>query len=277
MKTPHIITALLLSLTLFSCHDVEEWENDQKGNFDALWSILDEHYCFFKEKGIDWDSVYAAYSRKVSDVMTQRELFEVCSDMLDELKDGHTNLSSVYGTSYYRAWWSDYPQNYDERLWREQYFNFNYISVGGIDYGILPQNIGYMRYNSFEYDIGEGNLDAVLSYLITCSGLIIDIRDNGGGSMTNVETLARRFLKERTLAGYIIHKTGTGHEDFSDPYPFYYDPVENGRYGWNKPVAILTNRSTFSAANNFVAIMKTLPQVAIVGATSGCGGGLPFS
>ena len=73
--------------------------------------------------------------------------------MLDELRDGHTNLSAPFATSYYKKWWSDYPQNYNARLVEEYYFNFNYRSTGGIDYGILPQNVGYMHYSSFSYGI----------------------------------------------------------------------------------------------------------------------------
>ena len=133
-----------------------------------------------------------------------------------------------------------------------------------------------MRYASFSSPIGEGNLDAVLSYLALCNGLIIDIRDNGGGDMTNVERLVRRFIKERTLAGYISHKTGPGHDEFSKPYAYYYEPIP-GSILWMKPVVILTNRSSFSAANNFASVMKTLPQVTIVGATTGGGSGMPMS
>ena len=46
---------------------------------------------------------------------------------------------------------------------------------------------------------------------------------------------------------------------------------------WGKAVVVLTNRSTFSAANNFVSIMKYLPNVKIVGATTGGGSGMPYS
>ncbi len=267
----------LLSIIFSSCHDLEEWNNDPRGNFDALWTILDEHYCFFEEKGVDWNVVYNKYSRKVSNGMTDEELFLVCSEMLDELKDGHTNLSSAFNTSYYRRWWSDYPQNYNARVIQQYYFNFNYRTTGGIDFGILPENIGYMHYESFSYSIGEGNLDNVLAYFATCNGLIIDVRDNGGGDMTNVETLVRRFITERTLAGYISHKTGKGHRDFSEPYPYYYEPAQQGRVMWGKPVVVLTNRSTYSAANNFVSIMKLLPSVTIVGAVTGGGSGMPYS
>lgn len=277
MRVILFLFAAVVAVMMPSCHEIEEWDNNPKGNFDALWTILDEHYCFFEEKGVDWDSIYMRYSKRISNDMTSSELFGVCAEMLDELQDGHVNLSSPAQTSYYRKWWSDYPQNYNERLWQEHYFNFNYLSSGGIDYGILSENIGYMRYGSFSYDIGEGNLDAVLIHMATCNGLIIDVRDNGGGNLTNVETLVARFITNSIRAGYISHKTGPGHGDFSEPEAFYYDPAEPGRVAWLKPVVVLTNRGTFSAANNFVAIMKTLPNVTIVGDVTGGGSGMPFS
>lgn len=260
-----------------SCHDIPEWDDDPQGNFDALWTVVDEHYCFFAEKNVDWNEVRHRYSARISPAMTQQELFGVCADMLDELRDGHTNLSAPFATSYYRAWWSDYPQNFDMRLIQQYYFNFNYNSVGAITYGILPQNVGYIYYSTFSSAIGEGNLDWILMSMATCDGLVIDIRDNGGGSMTNVERLFARFITRRTLAGYISHKTGPGHSDFSEPYPYYYEPAAQGHFMWGKPVVVLTNRSTFSAANNFASIMKSLPQVKVVGAVTGGGSGMPYS
>lgn len=271
------IVIILFGMVLWACHDVEEFADNPRGNFEQLWTILDEHYCFFKEKGVDWNAVHAKYSAKIGDEMTREELFDVCAEMLDELRDGHTNLSAPFNTSYYRAWWSDYPQNYNARIIEQYYFNFNYRSVGGIDYGILPENIGYMRYPSFSYAIGEGNLDNILAYFSTCDGLIIDVRDNGGGALTNVELLVARFIDCPTVVGYISHKTGPGHDDFSEPRAFSYKPAPEGSWRWGKPVVVLTNRSTFSAANNFVAVMKLLPRVKIVGATTGGGGGMPYS
>lgn len=271
---------LLTAVSLFglsSCHDVREYADNPRGNFEALWTILDEHYCFFKEKGVDWDAVHDKYSRRIDDGMTREELFIVCSDMLDELRDGHVNLTAPFNTSFYRKWWSDYPQNFSSRIIEESYFNFNYRQSSGMMYGILNENIGYIRYSSFSTPIGEGNLDNALYFLRNTSALIIDIRDNGGGDLTNVRTLVARFITEPTVAGYISHKTGPGHNDFSEPRAFTYNPADIGRIRWGKPVAVLTNRATFSAANNFASIMKLLPGVRLVGATTGGGSGLPYS
>lgn len=275
MKQILIILSALFAFT--SCHHVDEYDNNPKGNFDALWSEIDRHYCFFKEKGVDWNEVYSRYAPKVTNNMTREELFDLCSNMIDELRDGHTNLSSPFATSYYRKWWSDYPQNYDARLIEQYYFNFNYRSIGAITYALLPSNVGYMHYASFSSAIGEGNMDYILSYFKGANGLIIDVRDNGGGELTNVETIVNRFIHQRTLAGYIIHKTGPGHDDFDRPFAYYIDPVSQGHISWSKPVVILTNRSTFSAANNFVSIMKLIPGVTVIGSTTGGGSGMPYS
>ena len=272
-----ILLLLFQVLIMTSCGEIQDMENDPHGNFEALWRILDEHYCFFGEKDVDWEEVHTRYGECIDDEMTREELFNVLADMIDELKDGHTNLSSGFRTSYYRKWWSDYPQNYNERLIQEHYFNYNYRSIGGIDYGLLSDNIGYLRYGNFSSAIGNGNIDYVLQFLSTSRGLIIDVRDNGGGDLTNVEQLVSRFITKPTLVGYISHKTGPGHNDFSEPRGFTYNPIGGGHISYGKPVVVLCNRGTFSAANNFVAIMKNLPGVTIVGAQSGGGGGMPYS
>lgn len=279
-KYCNIITiALILAVsTLQACFidDDSHIDNTPQENFDALWSIIDNHYCFFEYKKIDWDSVYNEYAPRIQDKMNNYDLFNLCGDMLDTLKDGHVNLASGFSTSYYWKWFQDYPVNYDERIIHDNYLHFDFFQTSGIIYKILTDNIGYIYYESFSNKVNPSSLDYVLSQLSLCDGLIIDIRNNGGGSLSNVETLVTRFIPERTLAGYIIHKTGDGHNDFSEPYPFYYSPAQ-GHILYGKPVVVLTNRHTYSAANNFVQIMRTLPQVTIIGDRTGGGGGLPFT
>ncbi len=279
MKTDYIrlTLALAAALALAACHHIDKWDNDVYGNFDALWTEMDRHYCFFSEKNIDWDEVGARHRARLKPDMDATEFFEVCSDMLNELEDGHTNLSSWFNVSYYRRWWSDYPQNFNLRIIQENYLGFDYSSGGPIIYKLLEEeNVGYMHYSSFASDYGMAFLDNMLYSMRECDGLIIDVRDNSGGNLTTVEKLVSQFIGERILAGYITHKTGPGHDDFSEPYAFYIDPATE-HVRWLKPVVILTNRSTFSAANNFVGIMKQLPHVAIVGDITGGGCGMPYS
>ena len=269
---------VLVGLGFSSCVDESERPDTPSGNFEALWQIIDEHYCFFNYKnyeyGLDWQEVYNKYKVRINDQMRETQLFEVLCDMLAELRDGHVNLSSSYDYGRYWAWQEAFPKNFSDSLERK-YLGTDYKISSGISYRILDDNIGYLRYESFQSPVGEGNLDDILSYVLLCRGLIIDIRNNGGGDLTNAERLAARFVQEKTLVGYLQHKTGKGHNDFSDMEPQYLEPSSNLR--WHKPVCVLTNRSVYSAANEFATMMRALPQVKLVGDRTGGGSGMPMS
>ena len=146
------LTAMLTAIavaTLSSCHDAPDYTDNATGNFDALWNILDSHYCFFEEKDIDWEAVGRKYRAEINPETNYIELFDICSRMLDELKDGHVNLSSSFNTSYYRRWWSDYPQDFNFRTLQQYYLGFDYQTTSGIIYKKLSDKVGYMYYPSF--------------------------------------------------------------------------------------------------------------------------------
>ena len=206
--------------------------------------------------------------------MTSAGLFEVLGNMLAELKDGHVNLYSTSNMARYWDWYLDYPRNFSESL-VEQYLGRDYRIAGGAKYRILEDNIGYIYYGDFSNGIGNGNMNEILSYLSICSGLIIDVRNNGGGALTYATLMAEHFTNERVLTGYIQHKTGPGHNDFSAPEPIYIEPSSGIR--WQKPVMVLTNRHSYSATNDFVNTMSCFPLVTLVGDKTGGGSGLPFS
>ena len=267
--------ALLGLLALVtSCVSQEERPDTPTGNFEALWHIIDEHYCFFDYKDIDWNQIYQTYKVRVNDNMNREQLFEVLTDMLSELRDGHVNLYTAFDNGRYWNWHEDYPTNFSDTLQR-RYLGTDYRIAGGLRYRILDDNIGYVYYGSFSSAVGEGNLDEVIQHLMFCQGMILDIRSNGGGDLTNAEKLAARFCNQKTLVGYIQHKTGKGHNDFSAQEPQYIEPSSNLR--WQKKVVLLTNRGVFSAANEFTTYMKCMPQVTVVGDRTGGGSGLPFT
>ena len=142
--------------------------------------------------------------------------------------------------------------------------------------GQLQDGSGYEQNSpSFSGEFGEGNLNDILYFLAPCRGLIIDLRGNGGGLLTSAEQLAARFTNDELLVGYMQHKTGRGHNDFSKMQEQRLKPSQGIR--WQKPVVVLTNRGVFSAANEFVKFMKCCPKATIVGDRTGGGAGLPFS
>lgn len=284
----YIITILLCALPLFaslplltSCLDDDSLEHadTHQGSFEALWQTLDQHYCFFSEKGVDWDAQYRRFKPMADTCHSQYFLLDSIMDpMLDMLKDGHTNVYTSFNTARYWEWYENYDINYDADLVRKYYLGTNYQTVSGISYGMFSRDtVAYMRYASFASAAGETNIDYVLGRLRNCRGLIIDVRGNGGGMLSNVPVIANRFVKQKTLYGYIYHKTGPGHNDFSRPEPMYLEPSD--RISWDaekQPVIILANRGSYSATNNFVQAMKCIPGVLVFGDRTGGGGGMPF-
>lgn len=263
-----------------SCIGEDDYANDPIGNFEQLWKTIDERYCFLEAKGIDWDAVYDEYRPQITATMTNEDLFDKLSAMLYVLKDGHVNLASSSRVSFYDDWYQDFPWNYREDILYQYYLgraSTDYRTSAGMKYKMFDNNIGYVRYESFSAGVGNGNLDEMLSYLAVSNGLIIDVRDNGGGNLTNSSRIAARFTNEKVLSGYIQHKTGKGHNDFSAPEAIYLEPSNSIRY--QKKVVILTNRRCYSATNDFVNLMRSIEggNIIQVGDQTGGGSGLPFT
>ncbi len=271
----HLIFLIFITFSILSaCVEIEEFNDNPRGNFEALWKIMDEKYCFFSDKNIDWNKVYADYSARIDDKMDREALFYLLNEMLQKLEDGHVNLYSTWDVGRYWKWFEDYPKNYDEEI-IENYLGTDYRIATGMKYKALADNIGYISYPSFSSGLSTSSIDYILNSFAICDGIIIDVRNNGGGMLSNATELASRFTNETVLVGYMQHKTGKGHDDFSDRFPKYIDP--SGQIRYQKPVIVLTNRKCYSATNEFVSYMRLFPQVTIMGDRTGGGGGLPFS
>ena len=271
------LLGLLLALTLVSCEKLliePNPANQPTENFDLLWRDLDQKYAYFELKRIDWDSVYTAFRPLVRDDMSDRELFKVMSDMLFLLRDGHTNLVSKFDVSRNWDWFLDHPQNFNFSLIERNYLGREHQIARPFRTTVID-SVGYIYYGSFMSMIEEETLDMLIDQYSDLKGIIIDVRSNGGGSIAMVDVLVSRFLKEKTLVGYSKYKNGPDHDDFTRPFAKHLEP--KGKKQFTKPVVVLANRSTYSAANEFVSFMSHLPHVTLIGDTSGGGGGAPYS
>ncbi|MDL2297261.1 S41 family peptidase, partial [Bacteroidales bacterium OttesenSCG-928-B11] len=278
MKNRILICYILLILFVFTgCFkDPERLPNAPRQNYEKLWEIIDTRYCYLDYKEIDWDAIYKKYENATVNAKSDNDLFNVFAAMLNELKDGHVNLYSPFNTSRYWDWYTDYPANFDrEVIFSEHYLGDNYLMAGGMCYKKITPTVGYIYYGSFSNAVSDATMAYIFEYFKKCNGIIIDVRNNGGGSLSYSELLASYFFQEETLTGYIAHKTGPGHSDFSELTEVVTKPHYSLR--WDKKVVVLTNRMSYSATNDFVCRMKSCPTAAIVGDKTGGGGGMPLS
>ncbi|MDX1905777.1 MAG: S41 family peptidase [Bacteroidia bacterium] len=276
---------LILTLMLTSCEAL--FIRPDRGTtpaeiFEEAWTFADQEYSFFGFKNINWEEVRTRYETRIQDSMTDEALFEVIADMLYELRDGHVNLSSDFNVSRNWTWYLNSPPNFNYSVLERGYFKQQETFTGSFvvyDFG----DVGYIRYSAFTSPISEADLDYVLTKFRDHTGIIIDIRDNGGGALVNATNFARRFTDQEVVVGSWRFKNGPGHEDFTDLEDIRLTPPDSTGFGPSKTapvlftgkVAVLTNRSSYSAANFFPMYMKALPNVTLVGDTTGGGGGAP--
>ncbi len=276
MRIFFALLILLSVLNLSGCKKVFFDEIPPTTNlavFDQVWDYTSEKYSFFDFKQVDWDAAKTVYRAKVNNRISQDSLFTVLSDMLFLLRDGHVNLISSFDVSRNWNWYLDHPSNFNAVLLQRHYFKDQQQLMSPFtvfDFG----DVGYVQYASFSSDVSSGRMQQVLSKFSKHKGLIIDVRDNGGGSDLNVNAIGDHFVNTTTLAGYERIKNGTGRNEFSELEAMNFNPVKD-HVAYTKPVVILTNRRCYSATNMFRSMMGALPNVTVIGDKTGGGGGVP--
>jgi len=247
---------------------------DPQVNFDYLWKQCDEKYAYFDLKAIDWDEKYTEYSSKLYPEMSDDSLFNVLGGLLRELKDDHTNLSSTFNVAFYGTQ-NLGPDNFDWRIVTDHYLPSDYYISGPFVHDFLlnsNQEIGYIRFSQFTGMINSTNLNFILNRYKHTKGLIIDLRENGGGAVSDVFALLERFINQKTLIYYSRLKNGKAHTAFSEDQPTYISPVSPI---YNQKVMMLIDRGTYSAGSFTALSTMAIPSITLVGDTTGGGLGLP--
>lgn len=270
------ILIILFLVLVMGCQDTflgNDPDNTPRNNFESLWRTLDQKYSYFSYKNVDWNKVYETYSPMINDTMSDVRLFNVLFNMLSELKDSHVNLFAPFNSSRYEKVFTSSPQNFDIKTVYTYYLKRDYWITGPLLHQIIANGkVGYIYYPSFTESVSSDNIDLIINRFKDKEGIILDVRNNGGGEVTNVFTLVSRFadIKRHVYTSYI--KTGPGHEDFSGPNKVY---ISSAPVNFTKPVCVLTNRNSYSATSFFVLAMREFPKVTIIGDTTGGGLGAP--
>jgi carboxyl-terminal processing protease len=135
----------------------------------------------------------------------------------------------------------------------------------------LASGLGYLRFSSFDESIRRKTLQA-LDSLADTKGIILDLRNNGGGSIFFAQALASQFVKGRHDIARVVTRTGKpvtllfGMIDVLKP-EFVLDGVETPL---KQPLVILTNSATASASELTAAALQGMARARVIGDTS-CG------
>jgi hypothetical protein len=248
-------------------------------NFETLWQEFDTRYSFFEIKKINWDSLHAVYRPQVTPQTTDLQLFQIMSSMLSNLKDGHVNLGTPVGTYAYTGWFSRSPMNFLGSAAVAHYLSADFGSTAGgyMRYGKIAGNLGYLYIGPNlmgDLTVWSKAIDVIIDSLKSMRGIIVDIRNNGGGNDGLGNVVAGRFADQQRVYSYARWRNGPAHSDFTDYQENTISPQGTRRF--TSPVALLTNRRCFSSAEGTILMFRALPNVTIIGDTSGGGSANPI-
>jgi hypothetical protein len=153
---------------------------------------------------------------------------------------------------------ADEVQRYLETLKRNNY--------GFANVELLEGNIGYLDLREFASpDEAGGRLAAAMKVVADTDALIIDLRQNFGGSPAMVAALCSYFFERRTHLTDIYWRPGNQtYQSWTS------ETVEGKKYG-DKPIWVLTSQNTFSAAEELAYDLQQLNRATIVGEKTGGG------
>lgn len=144
-----------------------------------------------------------------------------------------------------------------------------------VDFRVLETNVGYLRIRTFNGYHLMGEFRKVYPDLLKTRALIIDVRDNNGGNSGNGDFLASSLVADTLMRGawsspkYIPAYASWGMK--IDDYQAGEQPLMHNRNmeAYGKPIIVLVNRGTFSAAEDFAALLQGNRQAQLVGMPTG--------
>jgi carboxyl-terminal processing protease len=271
MKTIYrlfLITAGLFHFSACEKNFIEPPANDAEAVFDNLWNTFNEEYAPFEERNVDWDAAYNSFRPLINSNTTDDELFDIISQMIALLDDGHVNLTAPGKEIFFAN--KVKRELIDDELFNKQVIikylepDFQSGPEESYIYGkVKNEDVAYIFFDH----VGENffELNDFIEKFKHLNGFIIDLRHNQGGDFTYCFSEIGRLTDQSRIVFRSKTKNGKGKKDFTNWKEWHIYP--KGDY-INKPIFVLTDRYTISAGERSVMAFSTLPNVTVLGDTT---------
>jgi C-terminal processing protease CtpA/Prc len=218
-----------------------------------------------------------------------------------KLVDGK-NRATLWDERFFKNTYRVKEEEYNDKDFIKRFFS-------------LKNNVGYIQIGEMLERESCPNFFKYLNEFMTkakdSDAIIVDVRDNGGGTRDLIQELAGYFihpdsiyvvnatkqrgklplskeLKERLQSRYLFSRDDLdiNEQNAVDKFMASFEPmydlskekfsefhyyilngqkISKGKFHYNKPIYILTNERSFSAASVLVSVFKDLPNIKIVG------------
>jgi carboxyl-terminal processing protease len=126
------------------------------------------------------------------------------------------------------------------------------ITIKAVSFKVLPSNIGYIQLSTFISNDAAREFRNALQRLSATDGLIIDLRDNPGGLLSNALEIADMLLEHGAIVS-TIGRHGK-HTDMASG-----DPLTH------QPIAVLVDEDSASASEILAGALKDNSRGVVVG------------
>lgn len=144
-----------------------------------------------------------------------------------------------------------------------------------VTYRLLNDSIGYLRIANFMDSDITTNFDRFFPQISRSKALIIDLRNNGGGNSNNGDHILAHLTADSLLCAswsspsYVPALASWGLQQNSYRVAGRYLYGRKDITPYTRPIVVLINRGTFSAAEDFCAIIQGNGRARLVGEPTG--------
>jgi carboxyl-terminal processing protease len=272
--------------------------------FEDFWNGMNINYVFWSIDTTNWDNMYKIYkpvfdNLNINDTNDVKKAISYFRQMTDGLVDSHYNISFTINPI------TDSFVNpaEDRKVLSSSFHNpFSYTSIDTVNYfdsgfvtgfytnvsnekifassGTIGGEILLFHCNGFSlqeaYQSATDNgVKNVLQYFFgqllnlpaSIKGIIIDVRNNGGGDVSDLNFLVGQLISKPLQFGYTRYKSGNGRLDYT-PWITAVVTPQSTAIPINLPVIALADNFSISLAEATTMAIHTMPNGTFVGETT---------
>lgn len=249
-KISFIILILLFPILCYSQKEITV--ERQKAIVDKLAKEINDRYLFKNVGKLIADSLIGLKNEMVKPI-TISDFSEGITSIL-RVKGNDSHLLFYYDSLKFKSYLLDESEKNKLEFEREKSINFGFTKVE-----VLEGNLGYIqmrKFSDFSEDVASKKIASVMNFVQHTNALVLDLRFNPGGQERTIKLLRSYFFSKEVQS----HSDSVVNDKLLLELPF-----DVGDRYLNKPVYILTNEGTFSAAEKFTMSLQQSERAIVIG------------